>query len=210
MDMKTSPLATLNDPGLLKTDALIGGEWVAGSARFDVTDPATGLKLADVANLGPVDCHNAIVAAERAWAPWRAKTAKERAAIYVSMMAHRIAIASAIGSTLLLIWVNLAVGLIGSGGHAGNLMYAGVVAIAIISTILSRFKPKGMQYAMFAVVGSLALLTAIAFMANMHHYPGSSSAEILGVNAFFATLFAISGLLFRYVALEESSEKTAG
>ena len=81
MDMKTSPLATLNDPGLLKTDALIGGEWVAGSARFDVTDPATGLKLADVANLGPVDCHNAIVAAERAWAPWRAKTAKERAAI---------------------------------------------------------------------------------------------------------------------------------
>ena len=81
MDMKTSPLATLNDPGLLKTDALIGGEWVAGSARFDVTDPATGLKLADVANLGPVDCHNAIVAAERARAPWRAKTAKERAAI---------------------------------------------------------------------------------------------------------------------------------
>ena len=129
---------------------------------------------------------------------------------YVSMMAHRIAIASAIGSTLLLIWVNLAVGLIGSGGHAGNFLYAGIVAIAIISTILSRFKPKGMQYAMFAVVGALALLTAIAFMANMHHYPGSSSAEILGVNAFFATLFAISGLLFRYVALEQASEKTAG
>jgi succinate-semialdehyde dehydrogenase/glutarate-semialdehyde dehydrogenase len=81
MDMKTSPLANLNDPSLLKTDALIGGEWVAGSARFDVTDPATGLKLAEVANLGPVDCHNAIVAAERAWGPWRSKTAKERAAI---------------------------------------------------------------------------------------------------------------------------------
>ena len=73
MDMKTSPLATLNDPSLLKTDALIGGEWVAGGARFDVTDPATGLKLADVANLGPVDCHNAIVAADKAWGPWRNK-----------------------------------------------------------------------------------------------------------------------------------------
>ena len=81
MDMKTSPLANLNDPSLLKTDALIGGEWVAGTARFAVTDPATGLKLAEVANLGPVDCHNAIVAAERAWGPWRSKTAKERAAI---------------------------------------------------------------------------------------------------------------------------------
>ena len=81
MDMKTSPLATLNDPGLLRTDALIGGEWVAGPSRFAVTDPATGLLLAEVANLGPVECHDAIVAAERAWAPWRLKTAKERAAI---------------------------------------------------------------------------------------------------------------------------------
>jgi len=81
MDMKNSPLATLADPGLLKTDALIGGEWVAGSTRFDVTDPATGLHLASVANLGPVDCHNAIVAADKAWGPWRNKTAKERAAV---------------------------------------------------------------------------------------------------------------------------------
>ncbi len=91
MDMKTSPLATLNDPGLLKTDSLLGGEWVAGGvagiARFDVTDPATGLKLADVANLGPVDCHNAIVAADRALGPWRAKTAKERAAVMMKWFA---------------------------------------------------------------------------------------------------------------------------
>jgi protocatechuate 3,4-dioxygenase beta subunit len=45
MDMKTSPLALLQDPSLLKTDALINGQWVAGSARFDVHDPATGAKL---------------------------------------------------------------------------------------------------------------------------------------------------------------------
>jgi succinate-semialdehyde dehydrogenase/glutarate-semialdehyde dehydrogenase len=81
MDTTPSPLAALKDPGLLKTDALIGGDWVTGNSRFDVTDPATGLKLADVPNLGPVDCHNALVAADRAWAPWRAKTAKERAGI---------------------------------------------------------------------------------------------------------------------------------
>jgi succinate-semialdehyde dehydrogenase/glutarate-semialdehyde dehydrogenase len=81
MDMKTSPLAALNDPSLLKTDALVNGEWVAGSLRFDVTDPATGLKLADVANLGAEGTHHAIVAANKAWPAWRAKTAKERAAI---------------------------------------------------------------------------------------------------------------------------------
>ncbi len=95
MDMKTSPLAALTDPSLLKTDALIGGEWVAagaaGASRFDVTDPATGMTLTDVANLGPVDCHNAIVAAEKALGPWRAKTAKERGAIMMKWFALLIA-----------------------------------------------------------------------------------------------------------------------
>ncbi len=81
MDMKTSPLSLLKDPSLLKTDALVGGQWVQGGARFDVHDPATGLKLADVANLGPADAEAAIAAADAAWPAWRAKTAKERSAI---------------------------------------------------------------------------------------------------------------------------------
>ena len=82
MDMKTSPLSTLNDPSLLKTDGLINGEWVAGSnARFAVNDPATGQELAKAANLGAVDAAAAISAAQKAWGPWRAKTAKERAGI---------------------------------------------------------------------------------------------------------------------------------
>ena len=81
MDMKTSPLALLKDPTLLKTDGLINGEWVQGASRFDVLDPATGLKLADVANLGPADAERAIAAANAAWAGWKNKTAKERSII---------------------------------------------------------------------------------------------------------------------------------
>jgi succinate-semialdehyde dehydrogenase / glutarate-semialdehyde dehydrogenase len=88
MDMKTSPLALLNDPTLLKTDGFINGQWVKGTtvgastpARFDVTDPATGKKLADVANLGPADAEAAIAAANQAWPAWRAKTGKERSTI---------------------------------------------------------------------------------------------------------------------------------
>ena len=81
MDMKTAPLSLLNDPTLLKTDALINGQWVAGTSRFDVYDPATGKKLADVANLGPADAEAAITAANTAWGPWKAKTGKERSAI---------------------------------------------------------------------------------------------------------------------------------
>ena len=90
MDTKTSPLASLADPGLLKTDALLGGAWVAGQAghaRFAVNDPATGLPLAQVANLSAVDCAAAIAAAEKAGPLWRAKTAKERGAVLMKWFA---------------------------------------------------------------------------------------------------------------------------
>ncbi|QIL80036.1 NAD-dependent succinate-semialdehyde dehydrogenase [Diaphorobacter sp. HDW4A] len=81
MDMKTSPLASLKDPSLLKVDALIDGKWVPGKSRFAVTDPATGAHLADVANLGAKDAEAAIAAANKAWPQWRTLTAKERSII---------------------------------------------------------------------------------------------------------------------------------
>ena len=79
--MTTSPLSHLKDPTLLKTNALVNGQWIAGSSRFAVTDPATGAHLADVANLGPADAEAAIAAANAAWPAWRSKTAKERSSI---------------------------------------------------------------------------------------------------------------------------------
>jgi succinate-semialdehyde dehydrogenase/glutarate-semialdehyde dehydrogenase len=88
MDTPTSsPLALLRDPSLLKTDALINGQWVSATRRFAVTDPATGAVLAEVANLGADEAHQAIEAAERAWPAWRNKPAKERGAILMKWFA---------------------------------------------------------------------------------------------------------------------------
>ena len=81
MHATTSPLSLLKDPSLLKTDALINGQWVGGRSRFDVLDPATGQKLADVANMEPKDAEAAIAAANAAWPAWKAKTGKERSSI---------------------------------------------------------------------------------------------------------------------------------
>lgn len=81
MDRLASPLAQLKDPSLLKTDGLINGKWVKGSARFDVLDPATGRKLADVADLGARETKAAVTAANAAWPAWRSLTAKQRHAL---------------------------------------------------------------------------------------------------------------------------------
>jgi succinate-semialdehyde dehydrogenase / glutarate-semialdehyde dehydrogenase len=85
-----SPLQSLSDVSLLKTDSLINGAWVPAqnaAARFDVTDPATGQVLAQVASLSAVDAAAAISAAEKAWPAWRAKTAKERATVLMKWFA---------------------------------------------------------------------------------------------------------------------------
>ena len=79
--MSVSPLSLLKDPTLLKTDGFVNGQWLQGASRFDVLDPATGAKLADVANLTAADADAAIAAANAAWPAWKAKTAKERSII---------------------------------------------------------------------------------------------------------------------------------
>lgn len=87
--MKTHPLDALADPGLLKRHAFVAGTWIDGADEgFAVNDPATGTRLAVVANLGPADAEAAIEAANAAWPAWRAMTARERAAILLRW--HRL------------------------------------------------------------------------------------------------------------------------
>jgi succinate-semialdehyde dehydrogenase/glutarate-semialdehyde dehydrogenase len=79
----TSLLDRLTDPGLLRTDLFVGGEWVPASdgARFDVLDPAEQAVIAAVASATREDTRRAVEAAAAAFPAWAARTAKERAAI---------------------------------------------------------------------------------------------------------------------------------
>ncbi len=77
----------LADPSLLETRALIGGQWIAGDNRTDVTNPATGAVVAQVADLGVAETGAAIDAAYDAQKSWASKTAKERCAILLKWQA---------------------------------------------------------------------------------------------------------------------------
>lgn len=50
----------------------------------------------------------------------------------------------ALAAAFILIWVNLAVGIIGDEGNSANLMYVGVLAAGIIRAIITRGQPPGM------------------------------------------------------------------
>lgn len=109
---------------------------------------------------------------------------------------YKSAIVLSIFGVFLLIWMSLGIGIIGEDGNPKNIVYAGVVLIGIIGTILSRKKPMGMALTLFtmALAQSVIAIIAILLKAGM---PWSPPAELLGLNGIFIVLFTTAGLLFR-------------
>ena len=70
----------LKDPSLLKEACYIDGAWV-GTPVFAVNNPATGVELAKVPQLGADETTKAVEAAERAFPSWAKHTAKQRSNI---------------------------------------------------------------------------------------------------------------------------------
>ena len=109
--------------------------------------------------------------------------------------AYRAAVILALGSTLLLVWVNGAVGIIGSENNVANLMYAGVIVVGAIGAIIARFKPGGMARALFAMALVQTLVAVIALVGRLGS-PYSGPLEIVSVNGFIVALFTGSAMLF--------------
>jgi hypothetical protein len=118
--------------------------------------------------------------------------AVELASRKTGQAAHRAAVGLALGSALLLGWVNGAVGIIGSDNNAANLMYGGVLAVGALGAIIARFKPEGMARALFATALAQTLVAVIALVGRL----GSGPLEIVAVNGFFVALFVGSAVLF--------------
>ena len=74
-------MLNLQDASLLRTQCLIDGQWLDAEQTIAVTNPATGAPIATVPRFGAAQTRQAIEAANRAWPAWRARTAKERAAL---------------------------------------------------------------------------------------------------------------------------------
>jgi len=73
----------LKDPSLFRQQCYLDGAWADadGKATIPVVNPATGGMLGTIPKMGGAETKRAIAAADAALPAWRAKTAKERAAI---------------------------------------------------------------------------------------------------------------------------------
>jgi hypothetical protein len=115
-------------------------------------------------------------------------------------LAYRCAVGLALAAAVLLIWVNLAVGIIGSEGEPTNLLYACVLAAGLAGALVARFQPAGMARALFAAALAQALITILAIAAGWGARGPYWPLDILALNGVFVALFAASGVLFRHAA----------
>ena len=112
---------------------------------------------------------------------------------------HRIAVGMAVGGALLLVWGNLAAGMIGDEDNPANLMYVAVLAVGLIGAYLARLQPAGMARALFATALAQALVAVIALVGGF--------GPTLALDAFFIGLWVASGLLFRQASLASAPSR---
>lgn len=126
--------------------------------------------------------------------PWPATEVRRR-----GRAAYRRAVALGVGAVLVLVWMVGALGIIGDSGDRADLMYAGVLAVGAVGSLVARFRPLGMARVLVAMALVQLGVAAIALVGGM--VPSYNSPfEIVGLNAFFVAVFLGSAWLFRRAA----------
>jgi hypothetical protein len=167
---------------VLVTAAVLAVPALAMALDIGIPDPGSGI---EGVNWGPMDF--AIVGVLVLGAGILYEYASTRAGAF----AHRAAVGIAIAAGLLLVWVNLAVGMMDV--EPGNLMYALVVFVALVGATIGRFEPRQASIAMFAAAGVHAVVAVIAVATGL--------GPTLPADAFFVAAWVGSGLLFRRARL---------
>jgi hypothetical protein len=129
--------------------------------------------------------------------------AYELAARMTGNVAYRAAAGVAVVAAFILVWMNLAVGIIGSEDNSANLMYAGVLAVGVLGAFLVRFKPRGMARALAATALAQVSVGAIALIAGLGSTGANWPQVIVVLTGFFTTLWLVSAWLFGKAAREE-------
>jgi hypothetical protein len=173
---------------VLITAAVLAVPAIAMAFNLGIPDPGSGT---DGVNWGPMDF--AIIGVLVLGSGLLYEYASTRA----GTVAQRAAVGIAVAAGLFLIWVNLAVGMIGDEGNPANLMYILVLFVALVGAAIARFEPREASIAMFATAGSHALVAVIALIAGL--------GPTLPADAFFIAAWVASGLLFRQASMQPSA-----
>jgi hypothetical protein len=133
----------------------------------------------------------------------------ESAARVTRSVAYRIAAGIAVLTVVILAWLNLAVGIIGSEDNPANLMFGGVLAVGIVGAFIARMQPHGMARALAATALAQATVGVVALIAGFGPVGANGPWPLVVLTGVFAALWLASAWLFRKAALEKTSSGAA-
>lgn len=120
---------------------------------------------------------------------------------FSSKTSYKLAVVITLLAGFLILWINLAVGIIGSEDNPLNLLYLLVYATGAVGAGISRLRPKGLSIALFATAAVQFSIPILAmFIGNHSLNDPSGLLGIVLLNSFFALMFVIAGFLFRKAA----------
>lgn len=111
-------------------------------------------------------------------------------------LAARLAAALMIGATLLLVWANLAVGILGDWDNPANLAYFAVPLVGVAGAIAARARPRGMAFTALAMTLVMALPGVIAAILQPQALQ-SPPREILLLHGLFVVPYLAAAELYR-------------
>lgn len=112
----------------------------------------------------------------------------------------RAGVAVAVLTAFLLVWVNLAVGFLGSEDNPANLMFLGVLTTALAGAILVRFRAAAMSGVMATTAAAQVLAGAVGLAFGWASPGGQGVYEVVMGSSGFGVLWLASAWLFSRAA----------
>lgn len=113
---------------------------------------------------------------------------------------YRIGAGFAVLACVLLLWINAAVGIIGSEDHPANLLYLAVIAGVFVGAVAGRFRAAALAVTMAAAAGLQLAIGALAVLQGWGEGSENWPRPVVVLSIVFALLWLASSTLFRRAA----------
>ena len=114
-------------------------------------------------------------------------------------LAYRMAFALSLAAGFLLLWISLAVGIIGSEDDMANAPYGYVLIIAVLGSLASLFRARGMAWTMAAAAVMQGVVPVLAWVDGV---AAAGRPEVIFLTVFFCGMWGVAAGLFRQAAGE--------
>lgn len=113
---------------------------------------------------------------------------------------YRIGVGLAVLASVLLLWINGAVGLVGSEDHPANLLYLGVIVAAFIGGVVGRFRADSLSLSMVSAAVIQAGVGLVAVLRGWGEGSENWPRPVVLLSIIFVLIWLSSAALFRRAA----------